>query len=97
MQQRRWIMRIAIASLLLLSLGSPAFSWDPATPDDPDAYGGFVQERAQYDHDVTPGPGNAVGDTRSGLAKNSTYRGLAPTVKFIRELVGSTPNPPGGK
>jgi hypothetical protein len=90
-------MRLAIASFLFLSMSSPAFSWDPATPDDPDAYGEFVQERAQWDHDVLPGPGNAVGDMRSGLAKNSTNRGLQPQVKFIRELVGSTPNPPGGK
>jgi hypothetical protein len=65
-----------------------------ATPDNPSGYGGIVQFGAQEDHDLYPGPGNVIGDVRSGIATTSDEKGLAPFVESVRESAGSTPNPP---
>jgi len=67
-----------------------------ATPDNPRQYGQSVKFGATEDHDITPGPGNVVGDNRSTWAKNGTFgTGLGTFVRDFREDVGSTPNPPG--
>jgi hypothetical protein len=66
----------------------------PAKPENPNAYGQLVQERAHWDHDIFPAPGSVVGNMRSVYAQTHE-RGMSTQVEFVKGVVGSLPNPPG--
>jgi hypothetical protein len=82
-------------ALLAALAGGASASAESAKPDDPNGYAVIVQFGAREDHDLHPGPGNVIGDVRSGVASSGEGAGVSAFVHEIKTEAGSTPSPPG--
>ena len=84
------------AMAILAAIGTAtAANADSAKPADPNGYGVVVSFGAREDHDLYPGPGNVIGDVRSGVARSGEGTGVSEFVASVRVDTSSTPNPPG--
>jgi hypothetical protein len=82
-------MRNLIVAVMIASLAQvPAALANGAKPGSPSGYGEIVSFGAQEPHGNADGPGNVVGDVRSGTARASDERGDPPplnwsTLKYV--------------
>ena len=84
-----------LGGFVFATVGTLPASAESAKPDDPNGYAEVIRFGAQEDHDAYPGPGNVVGGRRSDIASSGDGGSLSTFVQTIKEIVGSTPNPPG--
>ena len=71
-----------------------ATSADSAKPENPSGYSTIVSSHAREDHDNWPGPGNVVGGRRGDVAPLGPGD-LRDLVNFVKDVMGTQPNPPG--
>lgn len=79
---------IPVLSALILAAGlvAPVAAADPATPDNPSAFGQATKQNANA---------GTTGGFVSGLATSNPPGTVADDVAGARDALGSTPTPPG--